>query len=197
MNSEDIVKVFIESKGLIIERFSKEELRSMKTPDFKVFHGEDFAFYCEVKESEEDQWINNKLKDATPGEVVGGSREDPVFNRLTTHIHKARKQFDSVNPEHIIPNVLSFYNSDENYGFNDLLGVVTGNFYGDDGTCDKIYGKYSDGRLKDDLTHIDLIIWLDRFKPMRYYFVTQVEEVCLRLSEYLNYNYSKITRLAT
>ena len=44
-------------------------------------------------------WINEKLKEAKPLEIVGGGRSDPTFNRLSSHIHNARKQFDAVNKD--------------------------------------------------------------------------------------------------
>jgi hypothetical protein len=196
MSSEEKVQSYLEKRGLVTQRFSKKELRAMKTPDFKVYHDEEFAFYCEVKESEEDQWLNDKLEVASPGEIVGGLRDDPVFNRLTTHINKARKQFDSVNSKHDHPNVLAFYNSDINYGFKELIGVVTGKLPCDDGTMHKVFGKYSDGRVKKNLEKIDLIIWFDKFNTdERYFFLSENEEANIKLSAFLSYDYSRIKKL--
>ena len=36
-------------------RFTKAELRQGRTPDFRVFAGDELAFYCQVKEAQEDE----------------------------------------------------------------------------------------------------------------------------------------------
>lgn len=189
MTSEQIVKEFLEGKGLIVNRFSKKEIREKKTPDYKIYHGDSLVFYCEVKESEKDTWLSEKLEKAAADEIVGGSRSDPIFNRLTTHIHKAKKQFESVNPSHETPNILAFYNADEGCGLNDLLGVVSGGFMSENGPIKGVYERYSEGRLKEDLEHIDLVIWLDKYKPFRYLFVKQDHALNQLLSTYFKYDY--------
>lgn len=170
MDAEELVKNFLEGYDLTVERFSKKEMKAGKTPDFKVATKEGFPFYCEVKNSEKDSWLDEQLDAAEEGIVVGGVRKDPVFNRLTSHIHKARKQFDAVNPEEEKANLLTIYNEDRNYGFLDLLAVTTGNFYADDGTSHPIYKNSSEGRAKADIEKIHLFIWLDAHKPHRFSF---------------------------
>ena len=93
-----------------------------------------------------------------------------MFNRLTKHIHTARKQFDAVNEEENLPNVLAFYNEDEHSGFTDLLAVTTGNFFAEDGTVHPIYKNFSEGRVRKDIEKIHLFIWLDANKPYRFLF---------------------------
>ena len=95
-------------------RFTVKEMAASKTPDFRVFSGNDLEFYCEVKSPEEDTWLDGQLDNPVLEEIVGGIRNDPIFNRLSAHIHKARKQFDAVNPMEAYPNVLAFYNQDTN-----------------------------------------------------------------------------------
>jgi hypothetical protein len=183
MNSEDEAKDFLEELGLRIECFSKEEQRVGKTPDFKLYLEGDFAFFCEVKESEQNE--------------REGAFNDPAFNRLTAHIHKACKQFKSVNPNHSELNVLLIKNNDRLCEFNDLIGIITGNIYCTDGTHSKIYGNYSDGRMKDDLEEIDLIIWLDQYNPKQFFFVSNDEATRTKLAGYLNCDLSKFTELVT
>lgn len=170
MSPEDRVKAFLENYQLLPERFTGTEMAAGKTPDFRVFSGSDLQLYCEVKSPEEDAWLDDKLDEAVPGEIVGGLRNDPIFNRLTAHTHKARKQFDAVNPYEVVPNVLAFYNQDENSGFLDLLAVTTGNFFTEDGSVFPIYKNYSEGRVKKDIERIHLFIWLDQHKPHRFLF---------------------------
>ncbi len=170
MDAESLVKEFLEGYDLVPERFTKEEMKASKTPDFKVLETGELSFYCEVKNSEKDTWLDEQLEEAEEGIVVGGVRKDPVFNRLTAHIHKARKQFDAVNSDEEKANVLAIYNEDKNYGFLDLLDVTTGNFFADDGTTHPIYKNYSEGRVKEDIKKIHLFIWLDAYKPHRFLF---------------------------
>ena len=172
MSPEDRVKAFLEKYQLRPERFTGAEMAAGKTPDFRVFSGSDLQLYIEVKSPEEDTWLCDKLDEAVPGEIVGGLRNDPSFNRLTAHIHKARKQFDAVNLNEVVPNVLAFYNQDQNSGFLDLLAVTTGNFFSKDGSVFPIYKNYSEGRVKNDVERIHLFIWLDQHKPHRFLFNT-------------------------
>lgn len=171
-DSETIIAEFLGKYGLLTERYSKSERRAGKTPDYKELHEGELKFFCEVTNSEKDKWLDNLLDQAEPGEIVGGIRNDPVFNRLTNHIHKARSQFDAVNPDEKSPNVLAFYNEDEHAGFLDLLAVTTGNFFADDGSVHPIYKNYSKGRVKTDIERIHLFILLDVKKPFRFLFNT-------------------------
>lgn len=161
---------YLETRGLRTERFSKEETRKGKTPDFRVFEKTALSFYCEVKSSPKDGWLDEQLEIVPAGCVAGGGRNDPIFNRLTDDIHKAIKQFDAVNPSQVTPNVLALVNHDDMCAFNDLLGVVTGNFYAEDGSVHPIYRQFSEGRIKDEKHKIHLYVWLDDHKPDRLFF---------------------------
>ncbi|MBI4006525.1 MAG: hypothetical protein HY356_07630 [Gammaproteobacteria bacterium] len=171
-DSETVIAEFLGEYGLSAERYSKSVRRSGRTPDYKVLRDGQLKFYCEVKNSEKDQWLDDLLDLAEPGEIVGGLRNDPVFNRLTKHIHKARGQFDAVNPREELPNVLAFHNEDKHAGFLDLLAVTTGNFFADDGSVHPIYKNFSEGRVKTDIERIHLFIWLDEYNPFRFLFNT-------------------------
>jgi hypothetical protein len=162
---EERVKIYLENLGLTPKPFPKTEKRAGKTPDFRVFRNEAFAFYCEVKSSSEDRWLHKQLESSAAGELVGGLRNDPIFNRLASDIHEAIGQFDAVNNDQKFPNVLAIVNHDDMCGFNDLLAILTGNFYANDGTADPIYRKFSHGRIKDEKEKIHLFIWLDDHKP--------------------------------
>jgi hypothetical protein len=161
---------WLADRGFTTQRFSKEEMRCGKTPDFRVLKGNGFRAFCEVKSSPEDQWLNKQIEKAPPGAIAGGSRSDPIFNRLAADVHEAVKQFDSVNVDNTQPNILVLVNHDAQCGFNDLLAVLTGNFHAADGTSHPIYRKYSQGRIKDEKDRIDLFIWLDDHKPERLLF---------------------------
>jgi hypothetical protein len=170
MNSEQIIKKFLSGYHLRAEKFDKKRFGNGKTPDYEVFKNDNLFCYCEVKNAKKDIWLDQKLKKSSPGEMVGGLRNDPVFNRLTSHIHKSRKQFDAVNKNQDTPNILAFYNQDQNSGFLDLLAVITGNFFSENGKTYPIYKSISEGRIKADIEKIHLFIWLDEFKPHRFLF---------------------------
>ncbi|HME42306.1 MAG TPA: hypothetical protein VKF36_04400 [Syntrophorhabdales bacterium] len=147
------------SYGLRCEPFTKTEMAERKTPDFKVFRGDELAFFCEVKEIAKDPWLD-------------GLRSDPIFNRLTDDIHTAIKQFDSVNPDLQYPNVLAFVNNDHMCGALDLVGVLTGHLLLEGGGSAPIYRKYSQGRIQEEKNRIHLYLWVDSFKANKVLFNT-------------------------
>jgi len=134
-----------------------------------VFKANALQFFCEVKASSKDEWLDNRLREAAqkspPFTVVGGGRNDPRFNHLTNDIHTAVQQFDAVNPRREYPNVLAWVNHDRSLGFLDVLGVLTGDFFADDDSEHPIYRKFSEGRIKDEKARIDMFLWLDDHKP--------------------------------
>ena len=166
MNSaEQFAQDYLQKHDLRPERFTKTEMRRSKTPDFRAFQGEELALYCEAKHVQRDDWLDKKLKNAKPLEPVGGLRPDPIFNRVSNHIHEAAQQFNAVNPDHQYPNVLVFVNSDRHCGLTDLRSVLTGNFFAKDGSVDPIYTEYSEGRIREEKLTIDLYLWRDDWRP--------------------------------
>jgi hypothetical protein len=158
--SEQAAENFLQKLGLRVERFSKDEMQRGKTPDFRAFKADELVLYCEAKHVQRDEWLDEALQKAQPGELVGGLREsDPIFNRLTSHTHQAVKQFDAVNPSQAYPNVLFFTNSDKACLYDDLISVLTGSFYSAGGAVDPIYKQYSEGRIKEEKSRIDLFVW--------------------------------------
>lgn len=172
---EDRVKTYLKNRGLTADRFSKAEKRRGKTPDFRVLLNGNVLFYCEVKSSPKDRWLGKQLSNAIPCELVGGARNDSIFNRLTTDVYDAAKQFNAVNKDQKHPNVLALVNHDDMCGFNDLLGILTGNFFANNGDVYPIYRQFSHGRIKDEKGNIHLFIWLDDHAPARLLF-SQTDE---------------------
>ena len=159
---EKRAKEFIESLGFTCERFSKQEMRKGKTPDFRIYQNGEFRFYCEVKSISKDQWLDDQLMVAPPGEIVGGLRDDPVFNRIAKDIYEAVNQFDAVNPNLESPNAIAFVNNKGSIcDYGDLLSTVTGNFFAEGGKKEYMYGKYSNGRIKDKKWRVHMFVWLE------------------------------------
>ncbi len=147
---------FLEKHHLTTERIPEG---NSKTPDLKVFKDHEFAFYCEIK-SLNDPWLDEELAKTLPLTLVGGSRPDPTFNRVSSAITRAAKQLMAANPEREKPNVLALINFDDASDEQDLLAVLTGNFYADNGSIHPIYKNYSEGRIKELKPLFDLFIWV-------------------------------------
>ncbi len=145
--------------GLRCEPFTKTEMAERKTPDFKVFRGNEFVFFCEVKEIAADPWLE-------------GLRSDPIFNRLADDRHTAVKQFDSVNQDLQYPNVLAFVNNDHMCGSLDMIGVLTGHLLLEGGGSAGIYRKYAEGRIQKEKNRVNFYLWFDSFKANKVLFNT-------------------------
>jgi hypothetical protein len=147
---------WLAGKGLRAARFSKTEIRQGRTPDFRIYRGDRHVGFCEVK-SPRDDWLDDQLAKAAPSQLVGGSRPDPGFNRLSHAIAEAVKQFDAVNPDRKLPNVLVFINWADGYDVDDLRETLTGYREGV-ATMTKI----SDGRMIGvRKSRVDLYVWID------------------------------------
>jgi hypothetical protein len=59
---ENIITQLLEMNGLQAKRFDKGEVRRGKTPDFRVFKGDEFIFSCELKCAQEDEELNEALE---------------------------------------------------------------------------------------------------------------------------------------
>jgi len=180
---EKRVVLLLKSLGFSSTSFTKKERQKSKTPDFKVYSKGKFQFYCEVKTIIEDSWR-------------GGARNDPIFNRLTNDIHEAIKQFDSVNAKLCYPNVLVFVNHDEMCRIDDLISIITGDFFADNGKRYPIYRQFSNGRIKSEKKRIHLFIWVDGAKPPRFLFNQERREFYIHLCALFNKDPEKIKKIA-
>lgn len=171
MNADEAtIAGILTARGLAPERFPDEEACEGKRPDFRIHHNGALIFYCEVKSVSEDRWLAEHVAAAPPGTIVGGGRPDPIFNRLTDDIHTAVKQFDAVNPDLTEPNVLAFVNHDRLCDLGDLLAILTGDLFAEDGSRHPIYRRFSHGRVRADVGRIHLFIWIERDGHVHYLF---------------------------
>jgi hypothetical protein len=155
-----VYSVVFESHNLIVQRFSNAELNLGPTPDWRVYLDDNLVAYCEVK-SPRDDWMDDQFNNASRGELVGGLRSDPTFNRLARHISKAVCQFDAVNHSRSVPNILVFVNHDEQTDYCDLRETLTGDFFSDDGKRYPTNRRIAEQRLGDDRYLVDLYLWID------------------------------------
>lgn len=154
--NEQFIADELAKKGLLLEKISAKENRGKKIPDFRILKSNQLISYCEVKSIERDS--------------SNGLKKDPIYNRLTDDIHKAVKQFNSVNNDLNYPNILAFVNHDNRCGFLDLVAVTTGQFLSEKGKNYSIYLPYSEGRIKDEKTRIHLYLWYDDYLANQIYF---------------------------
>ncbi len=164
MNKDEIlIRDLFASYKLVAERFSKNEKRSGKTPDFRVFSDGTFRFFCEVKSIEEDLWLTKQINSAPTGNIVESYRNTPVYNRLSSDVHTAVKQLDAVNPNISHPNVLTLVSHEKNCTIIDLIHVLTGNVKATDGSSFPLFQRYAGGRIRDEKMRIHLFIWIDNW----------------------------------
>jgi hypothetical protein len=163
LDGEARVCEYFTSRGLRVERFSKAEMRQdLETSDFRVFANRELVLYCEVKTAQEDESLYRQLAAAPPGTPVWG---DPTYNRISSYIHKAVGQFDAVNPAMDHPNVLAIINGDDGAGFTDLIQVLAGNAYCENGEVIPMFHKYSEGRIQEEKLRVHLYLWFNEWEP--------------------------------
>ncbi len=165
LDGETRVQEYLTGAGLRVEQFTKADMRQGRTPDFRVFAGDELAFYCEVKTSQEDEWLDKQLAAAPPLTLVGDSRPDPTYNRICKYIHNAVGQFDAVNLSMDRPNVLAIVNGDDGAGITDLISLLTGNVYGESGKVWPMFREYSEGRIREEKLRVHLYLWFSEWKP--------------------------------
>jgi hypothetical protein len=180
-------------RHLVLQRFSRTETLTGRTPDFRVFRTGELVAFCEVK-SPRDDWLDDQLDDAPPLQLVGGLRPDPTFNRIARHIEKAASQFESVNSARSLPNILVFVNHDRASSFNDLRETLTGMFHSADGERFETISHISEGRLGEVKRAIDLYVWIDerRRRIQGYFFNEALPERVGNICELLGLDASKI-----
>jgi hypothetical protein len=155
-----VERLVFERQGLNLERYSRAETLAGRTPDFKVVQAEATVAFCEVK-SPRDDWLDEQLEVAPAFEIFGGLRDDPTFNRIARHVRKAASQFNAVNSDHTIPNILVFVNHAERNGFNDLYETLTGFARTESGENIATMMHIAQGRIGEARSKIDLYVWAD------------------------------------
>jgi hypothetical protein len=156
----DVVTGFLVEKRLSAERFPREEMQAGRTPDFRVCREGEIVAYCEVK-SPNDSWLDDQLGAATAWEIVGGARQDPIFNRIARLLSKADSQFLAVNPDQVQFNILAYVNHDKQSNYNDLVETITGYFHAAGGERTPTMLHIAEGRIGAARRRIDAFLWFD------------------------------------
>jgi len=161
MNTEGIDQKLAENlafnpHGLTLQKIKRGIGRS---PDFQVSLNGTLVAYCELK-SPRDEWLDKLLVHAKPCQIVGGARNDPIFNRIQRLSNKAAKQFQAINPNRVLPNILCFVNHDTASSYADLREVFTGFFHASNGSRHLTMPHVASG-LDKAKQHIDVCIWIN------------------------------------
>jgi hypothetical protein len=159
-SDEAFVIGYWQNKGFQVTSFSKNEMSDLKTPDFRLNRDGVEVAVCEVKSFQRDNWLEDQLKNSPSAGVVGGTRNDPVFNRISNAIHTAFKQFESVNSDHRLLNFLFLLNHDTSARPEDLDRVLTGCENPRMGMFEPTCTQFSEGRIRAEKTKVDLYVWL-------------------------------------
>jgi len=143
----------------------REELDEMK-PEYDFSAGEQGKHAHLFGEVSEDEalvgsfWRDKEMEAAKPGELVGGLRQDPIYNRISNAVHTAVKQLESINPDHDVFNILVLVNHDKAAKYADLVSVLTGYWDPLQGIIEKTHTQFSEGRIQAEKRKIDLYVWL-------------------------------------
>ncbi len=129
-------------------------IHKKRTPDFKIFKDASLIAYCECKEIEEDK------REYT--EKNGHCLDDNTYNKVSNIIENSTEQFDNVNENHDIPNILFIFNNRQEADSKDFVFTYTGNLYGNDGKTIPALKKVSEGKIKKRKEVIDLCLWQNK-----------------------------------
>jgi hypothetical protein len=108
--------------------------------------------------SPRDDWILEPVQGENPE-----TRQDPFHRNLANHIETAVMQFDAVNPDHAVPNVLVFVNHALDKDRRDLRMVFKGVPVPNDNPI-PVMAKQE--QMQDAAKRIDLFFWIDAREPL-------------------------------
>jgi hypothetical protein len=155
-------ELIFEPCNVVLQPFSNEEMTKGKTPDFKLMKGSELCGYCELK-SPRDDWLFEFPDDIKPSESVTEVRPSPTSNNLARQIESAVEQFDAVNPDHKLPNVLVLVNHAAGRTRSDLHVTVTG-IRVPDGARLFTLKPAKQKRVWVAARRVDLFLWVDAQK---------------------------------
>jgi hypothetical protein len=153
-------KLIFRPAGIELARFASAETAKGPTPDFKLVRNGTLLGYCELK-SPRDDWLDEQLAAAEPGQIVGGARPDAAYNNIARQVQGAARQFDAINPDHGLPNNLVIANHARQRDWVDLRMVLTGMWRSADGTEFPWLPHIAEGIIGEAKRRIDLFVWID------------------------------------
>jgi hypothetical protein len=171
---ETTVNTFLSLYGLKPERLMESETQNIRTPDFKVTNlKNDFSFFFEVKS------LNTKI-----GE--DGLLHTRIFNIFTATIHNAFGQFNAVNFNHSIPNILVYVSHNFQIDWRSFRDFIQGHteVYDNLGNKRKAnFKQISFSNYNDEMKQIDLFVFLQGEKQPCYFFNGRDKKVAAKFKQ--------------
>jgi ribosomal protein L30 len=110
-----------DQNAIALEPFDAAAQRAGKTPDFKLLKDGSLSGYCELKSPRDDFIFESPQRGG-----VAIRENVPFYRKLGGHVRKAAKQFDVVNPDHALPNVLVIVSHCPHVDRRDLIATIGG-----------------------------------------------------------------------
>lgn len=150
--------LLFDPKGIVLHPCSAAELKTGKTPDFKLFKDGKLCGFCEMKSPRDDYVFG------PPNEKGFAVRKNlPFYRKLGSHVRHAGKQFEAVNPGHKFPNIMVFINHAPDIERRDLIATIAG-LPVTGGPPLFMLGRKMQKRVGDAARNIDLFLWIDAEK---------------------------------
>ncbi len=149
-----------DDKKIVINYFKTKSIEARHYPRKKVGKKANFELYIDNK-----LFALCELKTIIKYKSSGGLIKGPTMNKIQKKIHEASKQFNDSNPNHNIPNILTFINYRKDIIVNDLWYVLTGEVSPGTLVIVDLFSK----RVKEDISIIDFFIWMDKHTNKIYY----------------------------
>lgn len=157
--AEDVAlmrELAFDPKGIELEPYSDAELRLGKTPDFKLLKDGGLRGYCELKSPRDDFTFE---KPADGGPVI--RKNVPFYRKLGSHVRDAAQQFDAVNPNHKLPNIMVFVCHCPDIERRDLIATIAGLPVPDSNRRIFMLGRKMQEQVVTAARRIDLFLWID------------------------------------
>jgi large subunit ribosomal protein L30 len=119
-----IKRLVFAKRKIRLQRFKASEMAG-KTPDFKLLKDGQLCGYCEMK-SPNNKWAFDFPSDLQPDEIRAEVRVDRAVPNLGRFVVKAAQQFEAVNPQHDVPNIMFIVNHAPGKGPLDLRFALEG-----------------------------------------------------------------------
>jgi hypothetical protein len=144
-----LVARYLISKGGEPERVTSKMYPSAKIPDFRVKWGNGGFYYCEVKSSE--LILDPEIK---------MYKHDTTMSKLRQHLHTAVQQFDSVNPSHIVPNIIIWTSENFQLNWHNFMECARGTISIGSGMVRDLRRHGAVARTAKDWERVDIHVWL-------------------------------------
>jgi len=151
-------KLAFDANSIVLEPYSDADLKKGETPDFKLMKEGKLCGFCELK-SPRDDFI---FETPEPGDVAI-RKNLPFHRKLGNHIRHASQQFDAVNPDHGLPNIMVFVTHAPDIERRDLHATIAG-LPAPDGKRIFMLSRKMQEQVLSAARKIDLFVWIDAEK---------------------------------